>query len=49
MPKFDLDEDGQPHKPIYQDRVSRRLVSELLGVCKGMVCDGVITEAKAHG
>jgi NAD-dependent DNA ligase len=44
-----LDENGQPPRPFYQARVAERAISELLGVCKGMVCDGVITAGEAAG
>lgn len=44
-----LDEDGQPPRPYYIERVGDRLVAELLGVCKGLVCDGVLLEAEVHG
>src|SRR5262245_21483756 len=39
-----LDDHGQPAKALYGPRVAKRLVSELLGLCKGMVCDGEISE-----
>jgi NAD-dependent DNA ligase len=41
-----LDDHGQPPKPLYGSRVAKRLVSELLGLCKGMVCDGKISEGE---
>src|SRR5262245_2671451 len=41
-----LDDHGQPPKALYGPRVARRLVSELLGVCKGMICDGEVTEGE---
>lgn len=41
-----LDDLGQPPKALYGPRVARRLVSELLGVCKGMICDGEVTDAE---
>lgn len=44
-----LDEDGQPPASFYVARVAERAISELLGLCKGMVCDGVITEGEAEG
>src|SRR3989442_12164008 len=46
LPVDDLDNDGQPSKPLYGPRVAKRLVSELLGLCKGMVCDGEISEGE---
>ncbi len=42
------DEDGQPPRGVYFHRVQRRLVSELLGLCKGMICDGVVSNGEAH-
>lgn len=44
-----LDEDGQPSRPLFADRVADRLVAELLGVCKGLIADGVVTEGEAAG
>src|SRR5882724_1380674 len=41
-----LDDQGQPAKAFYGPRVAKRLVSELLGLCKGMVCDGEIAEGE---
>jgi len=41
-----LDDHGQPPKALYGPRVAKRLVSELLGLCKGMVCDGEIAEGE---
>jgi BRCA1 C Terminus (BRCT) domain len=35
---------GQPPKALYGPRVSKRLVSELLGLCKGIICDGQTSE-----
>jgi len=43
-----LDADGQPPRPYFAARVGERLVSELLGLCKGMICDGQVTEGEAH-
>src|SRR5262249_33544424 len=40
------DDHGQPPKALYGPRVAKRLVSELLGLCKGMVCDGEISEGE---
>lgn len=42
----DPEEDAQPPKALYAPRVAKRLVSELLGLCKGMVCDGEISEGE---
>jgi NAD-dependent DNA ligase len=46
LPVDHLDDDGQPSKALYGPRVAKRLVSELLGLCKGMVCDGEISEGE---
>jgi NAD-dependent DNA ligase len=48
-PKPFHDEDGQPPRSIYGYRVADRLVAELLGVCKGLVCDGVISDGEVTG
>ena len=47
--RVQLDKDGQPPRQFYQARVAERVISELLGLCKGMVCDGEITEGEAAG
>jgi len=49
LPVGQLDADGQPPKALYGPRVAKRLVSELLGLCKGMVCDGEISEGELAG
>lgn len=46
LPVDNLDDDAQPSKALYGPRVAKRLVSELLGLCKGMVCDGEISEGE---
>src|SRR2546428_2926008 len=46
LPMDDLDDHGQPPKALYGPRVAKRLVSELLGLCKGMICDGEISEGE---
>jgi NAD-dependent DNA ligase len=38
------DQDGQPPKRFYAPRVSERQVAELLGLCKGMICDGEVSD-----
>jgi NAD-dependent DNA ligase len=43
-----LDPDGQPPVQFYAARVAQRAVSELLGLCKGMVCDGEVTSGEAE-
>ena len=42
-------DDGQPPVTFYRDRVAFRLTSELLGFCKGVICDGSVTEIEANG
>jgi NAD-dependent DNA ligase len=49
MPDTPRDEDGQPPRRFYSERVGDRLVAELLGVCKGLVCDGAISEGETLG
>lgn len=50
MVKRDLvDADGQPPRRYFAERVADRLVTELLGLCKGMVADGIVTEGEAMG
>lgn len=44
-----LDEDGQPPPTYYALRVAERLVAELLGMCKGLICDGAVQEAEVLG
>lgn len=41
-----LDDHGQPPKALYAPRAAKRLVSERLGLCKGMICDGEVTEGE---
>ena len=43
------DDDGQPPRAFYADRVARRLTAELLGLCKGVICDGSVTDDEAAG
>jgi len=38
-----------PAHALYRDRVADRLVAELLGVCKGLVCDGVVSDGELLG
>ena len=40
------DAHGQPPRRYY--RVDDRLVAEPLGLVKGVVCDGVVTDTEAH-
>lgn len=49
MGEVPLNEDGQPPRRFHRARVADRLVAELLGLCKGVVCDGVVTEGEAAG
>lgn len=41
------DEHGTPYRGIYQERVADRLVAELLGLCKGLIADGIVNEDEA--
>lgn len=44
-----LDADGQPVNRQYNAaRVADRTVDELIGICKGMIADGVISEGEAR-
>lgn len=44
----DLDDHGQPvNRAFNAARLADRNVDELLGICKGMISDGVITEGEA--
>ena len=43
-----LDAHGQPPRRFYAARVAERSISEMLGLCKGMICDGIITEAETR-
>jgi NAD-dependent DNA ligase len=38
-----------PAHALYRDRVADRLVAELLGVCKGLVCEGVVSDGELLG
>lgn len=44
-----IDDDGQPPHRFYVGRVQFRLISELLGLCKGMICDGEVSDGEALG
>lgn len=44
-----LDADGQPPQVLHRERANDRLVAELLGVCKGIVADGAVSEGEALG
>jgi NAD-dependent DNA ligase len=39
-----LDEHGQPPRRFYAARIQDRAIQEMLGLIKGVVCDGVITD-----
>jgi hypothetical protein len=43
----DNDKHGQPPRAYYAERVNDRLVAELLGVCKGIICDGLVNDSEA--
>jgi len=41
--------DGQPvNKSFNHSRVSDRKIDELIGICKGVLCDGVVTQSEAE-
>jgi NAD-dependent DNA ligase len=42
-----VDADGTPSPRIYAHRVHDRLVAEMLGLVKGMICDGVLSDGEA--
>ena len=43
-----LDDDGQPlNRKFNAARMADRTVDELIGICKGLICDGVINEEEA--
>jgi len=46
---FHFDDDGQPPKALDSDRIVQRQMSELLGLCKGVICDGHVTDGEAEG
>lgn len=41
-----VDENGQPPKAFYFHRLVDRQISEMLGLVKGIICDGVVTDAE---
>jgi NAD-dependent DNA ligase len=40
------DEHGQPPKNLHFDRTIRRQIAEMLGLAKGIICDGVVTDGE---
>jgi hypothetical protein len=42
-----VDDDGTPIRPLYARRVHDRLIAEMLGLVKGVICDGNVTEGEA--
>jgi NAD-dependent DNA ligase len=42
----DLDEHGQPHRGINYHRVLIRSLDEMLGICKGVICDGRLPDVE---
>jgi hypothetical protein len=42
-----VDEHGTPIRGIYAPRVHGRLMAEMLGLVKGMICDGVLTDGES--
>jgi NAD-dependent DNA ligase len=47
MTTLPRDEDGTPRPSLYAGRVHDRQVAELLGLVKGMICDGILSDAEA--
>jgi NAD-dependent DNA ligase len=41
-----VDDDGQPIKPLYVHRLVDRQTTEMLGLAKGIICDGVVSDAE---
>lgn len=42
-----LDENGTPPRRFYAGRTHDRTIAELLGLVKGVICDGLVTNAEA--
>jgi len=42
-----VDDQGTPAPSIYQQRTIDRLVAEMLGLAKGIICDGVVSDGEA--
>lgn len=42
-----VDEDGTPTHRLFAGRVHDRLIAELLGLAKGVICDGEVTDGEA--
>lgn len=49
IPQPFIDEHGQPPRALYGYRVADRTVTELLGICRGLVYDGEVNEAELSG
>lgn len=43
-----LDADGQPPRALYYNRAVARQIQEMLGLVKGMVCDGDLSEGEVR-
>jgi NAD-dependent DNA ligase len=41
-----VDENGQPAKALYFTRLLDRQITEMLGLVKGIICDGAVTDAE---
>lgn len=41
-----LDEDGQPPRAVYYHRAVARQIQEMLGLVKGLVCDGELSDGE---
>lgn len=42
-----VDEDGTPHPHLYAARTRDRVIAEMIGLVKGAVCDGVLSDGEA--
>lgn len=40
------DEHGQPPKSLHFDRTVRRQIAEMIGLAKGMICDGAVSDGE---
>lgn len=48
MPRSGFEDPNDVPRRFYIDRVADRLVSEMLGLCRGLIADGVVNEAEAR-
>lgn len=43
------DQHGQPPERFYAERADARLIAEMIGICRGIIYDGVVTDTEAVG